>query len=99
MSIVNILERIHLKFSRQLYWLDLMEENFYLSYSWLQESEVPWHHVPCHSPIVSLIEWCTHLKTDLIKNSDALRDLVSIVQFKKREKHHGGVFTKNNTPP
>ena len=25
---------------------------------------------------------------------DALRDLVSFVQFKKREKHHAGVFLK-----
>lgn len=31
--VVNILKIIDLKFSQQLYWLALMEDNLYLSYS------------------------------------------------------------------
>ena len=76
---------------------DIKKQNVFLTYYFfLQLLSTLYLLLSNHYPILKdnhgISEALVYNQVRLISNCDVLRDLVLCVQFKKREKHHGGVL-------
>ena len=76
---------------------DIKKQNVFLTYYFfLQLLSTLYLLLSNHYPILKdnhgISEALAYNQVRLISNCDVLRDLVLCVQFKKREKHHGGVL-------